>query len=140
MTFIGPPDLSDVVDSFSFPVVRRRYRPSVTNADGYKIPGAVSELEIIAHVTMPRGQEVQRLPQGIEPGDARIAYTTADLRVADPITGARGDEIEVFGERYEVSAIQPYRQGPAGAASYIAATCVRVRRDDPNPLPTEPTP
>ena len=140
MGLLGPPDLSGTVDRFAWPVTRHRYAASTTNADGYRVPGATASASITAHVTMPSGQQIQRLPEGIEPGDARIAYTSADLRVADPVTGARGDEIDVFGERYQVAAIRPYRAGASGAASYIEATLVRVRRTDPDPLPTEATP
>lgn len=140
MSLLGPPDLSGTVDRFSWSVTRRRYAASTTDSQGYRIAGSVTTAAITMHVTMPSGQQIQRIPEGIEPGDARIGYTSADLRVADPDTGARGDEVDVFGERFQVAAIQPYRAGSTGAASYIAATLVRVRRDDPDPLPKEATP
>ena len=137
---LGPPDMSSTVDRFGWTVTRYRIGASTTDANGYRTAGAEVSASITMHVTLPSGQQVTRLPEGIEPGDARIGYTSADLRVADPVTGARGDEIEAFGERYSVARIEPYRSGAAGSASYIAATLVRVRRTDPDPLPTEAAP
>lgn len=124
---IGPPDMADVVRSFSYPITRWRYGgPPTVTPDGGQVPAAPSSATITGHIYPPSGAQLKALPEGHTVDNTRMMSSADDVRIADLESQTRGDLIAHEGRVFEVKARQPYTAGASGAASYQVYALIEV--------------
>ena len=128
MTNLGRLDLRDAVECFAEDFSRFRIGPSTTTAEGLSVPGAEVEATIRGAIHPAPGEVLERLPEGQRTNETIVAYVDEkyDIRAAGNTTGARGDELEFEGVRYEVQEIHRWRWG-----RYLEVVAQRVRRSNP---------
>jgi hypothetical protein len=126
---LGPPDLSGVVENFSFPVTRRRYSTPVTSRGLTRSPGN-TDTTIMAHVYDASADVLERAFAGQEGVRAVEVHTTADVRTVgteqSPLV--RGDVIVFRAKEFEVVEVAEWNTGAAGARSYLRALAREVTR------------
>lgn len=125
---IGPPDLSSTVERFSFPITRRRYGSSTTNADGMRVRGAAVDTEILAHAWDAPADVLANMPEGQIGTRVIEGHTTSSLRIADEGNDVAADVLIIGGLQYEVIQVTDWRAGPAGATAYYRFLATEVDR------------
>lgn len=122
---IGRLDLRDAVACFDVDVRRFRIGASTVTAEGLSVPGAEVVDTIRASVHPAPGEVLERLPEGQRTNRTIVLYCDEKyaFRAASNTTGARGDEIEFGGERFEVQEIHNWTWG-----RYLEVVAQRVRR------------
>jgi hypothetical protein len=73
-------------------------------ASGIWVDGATSTITIRAHVQPVTGRDLKTLPEGQRTEDARIVYTTTELKA----TAGGPDSIAIGGEAYEVIKVETW--------------------------------
>ena len=113
----GPPDLSDVVDCFSYPVEFRPYVAAAgVDSNGYPITTNGPGKEIaLAHINYATARTVARLPEGHTVGSSIEIHTTRRCKVDDTINRIRGDEVVWDGRLFRIDVAGSCREGPTGA-------------------------
>jgi hypothetical protein len=126
---LGPPDLSGVVQNFSFPVVRRRSSTPVTSR-GLSRSGGYTDATIAAHVYDASADVLERAFPGQENVRAIELHTVSDVRTVgteqSPLV--RGDVIVFRAKEFEVVEVAEWNTGAAGARSYLRALAREVTR------------
>lgn len=126
---LGPPNLASTVLRFSFPVTRRRYAASTTNADGIRVRGAAAETTIRAHLYGATHETLERLAEGHVGARVIEGDTVDDVRTVNEDAQLPADLVRhVDGRWYEVIELVEWRHGPAGAISYRHIVGVEVDR------------
>ena len=126
---LGPPDLSGVVENFSFPVVRRRYTTPVTSRGLTRSPGS-TDTTIQAHIYDASADVLERAFAGQENVRAIEVHTVSDVRTVGvqqtPLV--RGDVIVFREKEFEVVEVAEWNTGAAGVRSYLRALAREVTR------------
>jgi hypothetical protein len=115
------------VRRFAFPVIRQRYGPATVNADGFPVAAVVSSTSILIHMHPATGEQLKRMPDGLEPSNVQQGYTPDELQLGDEATGQRPDTIVAFGETYEVVERSPWSGGRDGVRSWRQCLLNEVR-------------
>jgi len=68
------------------------------------------------------GRDVERLPEGLRDREARVVFTAADLRPANPAAGTHGDRVTFDGAEFEVQSAEPWVE----LGNYRRCVLVRV--------------
>ena len=124
----GPPDLSDVVESFSFPIVIRDYAPSSTVAGGLIAAGATVDTPTTGHAFPAKGGDIERL-RSQSPGSVLELHTASkDLRIAVKGSQARGSVLVFQSKTYEVRGLGEWFAGSDGQSGYQQAWVQEVTR------------
>lgn len=120
--------MSSTVRNFAYPVRRRRYGPQATNADGFPVGAVVQTDRILMHAHPANGEQLQRMPDGLEPVNTHQGYTPAQLQLGNRETGQRPDVIEIDGTTFEVVEVSPWSGGRTGRQSWRQCLLNEVRR------------
>lgn len=78
---------------------------------GRYVPGATTELEIVASVQPAGGRDLQRLPEGQRTRETIAVWSPNEIRTANDAAGAAADRIEWQGRTYEVQLVEPWVPG-----------------------------
>lgn len=125
---LGPPKLAFVVGLFSFPITVTNEGPTSTTVDGMLAAGAQAPTPSTGHFFPLDGETIERLSLQ-SPGAVFGLHTPApDLRVAVQGSQLRGSIVTIGGKTYEVMTLKPWREGPAGDASWHEAAIQEVTR------------
>lgn len=126
---IGPPDMTGVVASYSTPGTRRRFAVATTNADGYRVDGAVTDTVSQGHIFPANGDTATRFElqdiAGLYEVHAEIELLPAakdGSREADRWIATVAGSTRVL----EVVASAPWIERPAGTATWFAAVLQEV--------------
>lgn len=104
-------------------VTMRRYAAG-TYTNGRWVPGAVTEIPIVASVQPAKSDELLRLPEGMRTKGVVKAYTDSELQPGDEGQRSQPDRIVWDGEEWEVQVVDRHQLGIA----HYKAICVRVER------------
>lgn len=120
MTLYGPPELSDTVANFAFPVTLRRYG-APTFANGLAASADPTESTIQAHMYPAPARVADQLANqhGIEVAAVFEGHSSEPLSVGDESTQTLPDEIrDQVGDTYRVFKTAPRPSGTAGALTW----------------------
>lgn len=120
--------MARTVRNFAFRATRERYGAASTNADGFQVGTVVSSQSILIHMHPAKGDDLQRLPEGVERRGVYQGYTPAELELGDEATQRRPDVVVAFGKRYEVVESSPWSGGRSGSQTWRQCLLVEVDR------------
>ena len=125
---LGPPNLTEVVESFSMPMVIRDYAASPTTADGMFAAGATVDTPAVGHYFPAKGDKIDRLELQ-EPGAVfEVHIPRAPVLIPRKGTQQRGSLLIFDGGRtFEVVEVGQWFHGD-GSNGYRQCLAQEVAR------------
>jgi len=100
----------------------RRFGP--TRYSGHQpLPQSPSTSVIFGTFQPLNGEELQLLPEGDRVRDTQKFYTEQEIRTVNELTETPADELEAYGQVYEVHRVE--RHGPGAPLPHFKALLVR---------------
>lgn len=78
--------------------------------DGIWVEGSETTIPITASIQPTTGEEMLSLPEGRRNKKTYSLFTSTHINVI--VSGKNPDQIEIFGERYEVVRVDPWQNNP----------------------------
>jgi hypothetical protein len=94
---------------FRIPLNVTRYNPT-TYVNGIPQPATFTNIPITASVQPTTGEEMLSLPEGRRNKKTFSLFTSTKINLI--VGGANPDQIDIFGERYEVVRVEPWQNNP----------------------------
>lgn len=117
-------DMSDAIDMLASGTITVSRPGTPLLVDGRLQSVASSTLGPFSASVQPlTGRDVERLPEGLRDKEARVVFTTADLRPANPAAGTLGDRVTFDGREFEVQSSEAW----AELGNYRRCVLIRVR-------------
>lgn len=94
---------------FRIPVNLYRKAPG-SYVNGLWVEGAETLIVITASIQPTTGEEMLSLPEGRRNKKTYSLFTSTDINVI--VGTANPDQVQIFGERYEVVRVEPWQNNP----------------------------
>lgn len=87
------------------------YRQSLgAYVNGLWVPAGETLIVITASIQPTTGEEMLSIPEGRRDRKSYALFTSTDVNVI--VGGANPDQVQIFGERYEVVRVEPWQNNP----------------------------
>ncbi len=99
--------MSNITDFQNAGLVIKRSSPG-EYVEGRFVPGAETEIKVIASVQQASPNEIKMFPEGRRTGELKVVYTEIELIPTNETKQTKGDSFEYKGNIYEVHKVEDW--------------------------------